>query len=176
MTKDDLVGMFRTARNNCILVYASLVLFGHEDMATFYTKWSASLNIPTPYDQTELLALLHDRKVLKHACGELYDTVHRAAFSELFETTKAYCQESDQTDRLTAQPWFQFWRIIRNCFSHDFRFQFREYDRNQLPITWSGVTLYLSLEGKPLTQGIMSRETLLAFLDEVKKFVEKDLA
>jgi len=176
MTKDDLIGMFRTAHNNCKLVYATLVLFGHEDVAKFYERWSASLNVPKPYDETELLALLHDRDVLKHACGQLYDTVHRAALTDMFEMTKTYCQETDQDAILTKQPWYQFWRIIRNCFSHDFRFQFREYDKKQLPVTWGGVTLDLTLEGKPLTQGTMSREKILALLDDVKSFVERDLA
>jgi hypothetical protein len=176
MTKDDLVGMFRTAHNNCKLVYATLVLFGHEDMAAFYAQWSASLRILKPYDEAELLALLHDRDILKHACGQLYDTVHRTALTEMFEMTKAYCQETSQDAILTAQPWYQFWRIIRNCFSHDFRFTFRDYDKKQLPITWSGVTLDLSLEAKPLTQGTLPRQKLLALLDEVKTFVEKGLA
>lgn len=175
MTKDDLIGMFRTAHNNCKLVFATLVLFGHEDMAEFYARWSASLNIPKPYDEAELLALLRDRNVLKHACDQLYDTVYRTALTDMFEMTRAYCRETNQEAILTKQPWYQFWRIIRNCLSHDFKFQFRENDKKYLPVTWEGVTLDLSLAAKPLTHGTMSREKILVLLDDVKSFVESDL-
>ncbi len=176
MTKDDLLGMFRTSHNNCKLVYASMLLFAHEDMASFYTGWASSLDVPKPHDEKEILALLHDRGVLKHAFDQLYDTVHRAALTELFEITKCYCQDTNQDKQLSAQPWYQFWRILRNCFSHDFTFHFRDYDRKQLPITWSGVTLDSSLEGQNLTQGAFPREKVLEFLDEVREFIEKDLA
>ena len=85
VTKDALLGIFRTAQNNCKLVYASLVLFAHEDMPSAYGKWSAALNIPRPFDEGDVIALLQDRSVSKIAFSELYDTVHRAAVKELFE-------------------------------------------------------------------------------------------
>lgn len=176
MTKDDLVGIFRTSHNNCKLVYASMILFSHEDMAGFYTTWSSQLDVPQPFDQIELLSLLHDRDISKIAFSQLYDTVHRAALKELFEITKKYCQDTGQEHLLRSQPWYQFWRMIRNCFSHDFRFKFQDYDRKYLPVSWSGISLDLSIEGKPLTHGIMSREQLLDFLGEIRRFVETQLA
>ena len=176
MTKDDLIGIFRTSQNNCKLVYASMILFAHEDMATFYTQWSSQLDVPRPFDQMELVALLHDKNVLKIAFGQLYEAVHRAALKELFEITKEYCDDTGQGRLFTSQPWYQFWRMLRNCLSHNLKFEFREYDKQHLPVSWSGVTLDLNMEGKPLTHGVMSREKLLAFLDEVKTFVEKQLA
>lgn len=176
MTKDELLGIFRTAQNNCKLVYASLVLFAHEDMPSIYSKWSATLNIPRPFDERELLALLHDRNVSKIAFSELYDTVHRAALKELFEITKHYCITTGQTSMLTAQPWYQFWRLLRNCFSHDFRFRFSTYDIKRLPASWQTVTIDSSMEGKQLTHGVLSREQLLHFIDDVRTFVESKLA
>lgn len=175
MTKKDLLGIFRTCHNNCKLVYATMVLFGHEDMADFYTRWSASLNLSKPYDEIDILALLHDRNILKRAIGQLYDTVHRSALKELFEITELYCKETNQQTVLTAQPWYQFWRILRNCFSHDFRFHFNKYDKSQLPVSWSGVTLDMSLEGKNLTHGAFPREKMLKFLEEMREFVDKKL-
>ena len=176
MTKDQLLGIFRTAHNNCKLVYVSVVLFGDEDMATHYEKWSASLNIPEPYDQEEILALLKDRDVLKRAFSELDKSVHRAALRELFEMTTAYCRDTNQLDHLKAQSWYQFWRILRNCFSHDFKCRFNRYDKSKLPVTWDGVTIDTSHEGQSLLQGHLSRRNLLDFIDDVKKFVERELA
>lgn len=174
MSKSELLGIFRTALNNCKLVYASMILFSHDDMYDFFDAFYKRLTIPKPY--TDILPLLRDETVLKHVLGELYDSVHRAALKELFETTKAYCQTTNQFDLLKTQPWYQFWRIVRNCFSHDMTFQFNEYDKPLLPVTWSGVTLDLSLEGKSLTHGRLSREKLRELLEEVRRFIEVELA
>ena len=67
MTKDELIGIFRTSQNNCKLVYASMILFAHDDMPSIYKKWSDALDIARPFDETEILALLHDRNVSKIA-------------------------------------------------------------------------------------------------------------
>lgn len=175
MNKDDLIGIFRTSHNNCKLVYASMVLFGHDDMAPFYQKWSSSLDIPTPYDEKGLLALLHDRDVLKHAFAQLFDTVHRAALKEMFEVTKKYCDETNQLKLLQSQNWYQFWRILRNCVSHDFKFHFGDHDRKKLPVSWGDVTITESMEGEFLTHGVLSRENILNFLEEVKSFIDENM-
>ncbi|MFA5923836.1 MAG: hypothetical protein WC856_21510 [Methylococcaceae bacterium] len=175
MTKDDLIGIFRTAINNCKLTYASILLFSHDDMPSFYGEWSSALEIPRPFDEAEILALLHDREVSKIAFGELYDTVHRAAFKELFEVTKFYCESTNQFSILQRQPWYQFWRIIRNCLSHDFKFRFNEYDLTKLPVSWNSITIDSTYEGKSLTHGDISREELLSFLNEVLEFIKENL-
>ena len=175
MTKNDLIGIFRTSQNNCKLVYASLILFAHEDAPAFYGKWSAALSIPKPFDENDILRLLRDREVSKIAFTQLYDTVHRAAVKELFEVMKDYCEATNQSAALTSQPWYQFWRVLRNCFSHDFRFRFTDYDKKQLPVSWRAVTIDESMDGKHLTHGVLSREQILAFIDDAKRFVETDL-
>lgn len=176
MTKDDLLDIFRTCHNNCKLVYAVIVLFGHKDMAQFFTAWKAKLALPTEYYNSELLPLLYDRQVLKHAFGQLYDTVHRAALTDVFEVTKAYCGSTGQEKILQQQPWYQFWRILRNCLSHDFIFKFRDYDRDKLPVTWDGLTLDETREGTQLTHGEFPREKFWDFLGEVKVFIENNLS
>ena len=99
MTKDNLLDIFRTCRNNCKLVYASTVLFGHEDIAHFFTTWNEKLDLPKPYPDSEILPLLYDREVLKHAFAQLYDIVHITALTALFEMTKDYCGETGQGER-----------------------------------------------------------------------------
>ena len=175
MTKDELIGIFRTSHNNCKLVYASIIMFAHDDMLSIYKEWSAALDIPRAFDETEIIALLHDKNVSKIAFSELYDTVHRAALKELFEVTKHYCETTNQEKLLKAQSWYQFWRVLRNCLSHDFKFSFNDYDKKKLPVTWGSITIDTSMEGKSLTHGVLSREQLLVFLDDVRKFVETNL-
>jgi hypothetical protein len=176
MTKDDLLGIFRTCHNNCRLVYAAMILFGHEDMAQFFTAWSAKLDLPKPYPDSEILPLLHDCIVLGGALGQLYDTVHRTALTALFEKTKGYCKETGQEAVLQQQSWYQFWRVLRNCFSHDFVFTFNEYDRKKLPVAWDNLTLDASREGTQLTHGEFPREKIWVFLREVESFIETVLS
>ena len=147
MKKEELLGIFRTSINNCKLVYASIIIFIHDDMPSFYSQWSASLKIPRPFQDEEIIALISNEEILKIAFSELYETVHRAAIKELFEVTKYYCKESNQINTLKAQSWYQFWRILRNCFSHTFRFHFNSYDKSRLPVTWSDVTIDETMEG-----------------------------
>lgn len=61
-----------------------------------------------------------------------------------------------QLDKLKAEPWLSFWRILRNCFAHDMLFNFIPAERALLPVTWAGVTIDLSMKGKLLTHGNMS--------------------
>lgn len=173
MTKSELIGIYRTSLNCCRLTYASMILWMYEDTPSFFEALYARMEIPKPYPD---LIPMRDPKVLKIACEQLYDTAHRAALKELFELTKAYCEATRQTQELKSQPWFQFWRVVRNCFSHDMRFTFNLYDRKLLPITWAGVTLDTSLDGKPLTHGRVSREKLRELLETAGAFVENGLA
>ena len=150
-----------------------MIIFAYEDTYPFFERLYDELAIPKPY--TDVLALLRDEVVLKHAQSELYDTVHRAALRELFELTKRYCVETNQLPPLRAQPWYQFWRILRNCFSHDMTFRFSDHDRKVLPVVWSDVKLDASYEGRPLTHGAMSRQKLQDLLEGARRFVEKGL-
>jgi len=176
MNKAELVGTFRTAINNCKLVYASMLLFSHDDMPKIYRQLSDAIDIPRPYDEIEIISLLTDRDVSKIAFSELYDTVHRAALKELFEITKYYCEFTGQLKIIQSQGWYQFWRVLRNCLSHDFKLQFNEYDLKKLPVSWGKLTIDMAMEGKNLTHGNFSRQDIVAFLTEVSDFIEKELA
>ena len=176
MTKDEILGIFRTCHNNCKIVYVSKLLLLYDDTPDFFKELHQRLKILKPYKDDELLPLLYDKKVLKIALSQLYDIVHIAALRDLFEQTKIYCSETGQEELLKEQPWYQFWRITRNCFSHDFTFQFRDYDKRKLPVSWDGFTIDASLDGTKLTHGQFSRERFWGFLSKVSSFIENDLA
>lgn len=173
MTKEELLGIFRTCENNCRLVYVAMVLLSFEDTLGYYQELHKELPFPPPHDGIE--PLLKDDKALKIAVGQLYDTVHMNSVRDLFEITKQYCKNTKQEKKLTSMPWYQFWRILRNCFSHNFKFEFNDYDKEKLPVSWGGLTIDLSLEGKSLTHGNLSREKVWLFLKEIHQFIDKEL-
>ncbi|HZP77962.1 MAG TPA: hypothetical protein VFB45_17580 [Pseudolabrys sp.] len=75
-----------------------------------------------------------------------------------FEVLNAYCESYDSRQTgshlvsvLKCADWYEFARLIRNAVSHNFRFDFRKYDKSLMPLSWGGVTLTAELDGTPLT-------------------------
>ncbi len=89
--------------------------------------------------------------------------------------TKTYCHLTGQLGALKAQPWFPFWRVLRNCFAHDMVFNFNPAERALLPITWSGVTIDLTMNGKPLTHGQMSYAKMRELIEVAHLFLLRDV-
>ena len=60
-----------------------------------------------------------------------------------WELIVAYCNQTGQYGKLLAEPWHEFFRIIRNSLSHDFRFNLPRARKTQKLITgtWNGRTL-----------------------------------
>lgn len=175
MTKDHLLGLYRTKLNHIQLTYASLVLWSYPDTPRFFDALHAELK-DIPHFFPEVSSLVHDESAMRIACEELYDSAHRSAIKELFPLTKLYCHKTGQLQALKSQPWFQFWRILRNCWSHDMTFNFNPDEKALLPVTWSGVTIDLSMNGKPLTHGRCSREKLRELIETANTYVAEKLA
>lgn len=175
MTKDHLLGLYRTKLNHIQLTYASLVLWSYPDTPRFFDALHAELkDIPRFFPKVS--SLVHDDAAMRIACEELYDSAHRSAIKELFPLAKLYCHQTGQLQALKSQPWFQFWRILRNCWSHDMTFNFNPDEKALLPVTWSGVTIDLSMNGKPLTHGCCSREKIRELIETANAYVEEKLA
>jgi len=113
---------------------------------------------------------------MRIACEELYESAHRSAIKELFSLTKLYCHRTSQLQELKFQPWFQFWRIIRNCWAHDMTFNFNPDEKAVLPVTWFGVTIELTMNGKHLTHGHFSHEKLRELIETAQSYVKHELA
>ena len=73
---------------------------------------------------------------------------------------------------MAKENWYEFARILVNSLSHNFRLDYREYDRRQLPATYKNETLTISMDGKPAG---MRLYTLLSLADEVINFARNRL-
>jgi len=174
MTKDHLLGLYRTKLNHIQLTYASLMLWVYPDTPRLFAVLYAEMSgFPKPFPN--LLALLNDDTAMRIVCEELYDSAHCSAIKELFSLTKFYCHHTGQSQTLKSQPWFHFWQILRNCWSHDMTFNFNPHEKMLLPVTWSGVTLDISMNGQYLTHGRCSREKLFELLETAQSYVADQL-
>lgn len=175
MTKSDLLGIYRTSLNHIQLTYASLVLWSYPGAPEFFEALYQEIeNIPKPFP--DILVFIRNEQAMRIACEELYVSAHRAALKDLFPLTKLYCNETGQLTKLKAQPWFQLWRILRNYFAHDMKFNFNPDEKALLPLTWSGVTIDASMNGKVLTHGQCSREKLREIIQAAYTFLANDVA
>lgn len=175
MTKSELLGIYRTKLNHIKLTYATLLIWSYPDTPGFFDALHSEMkNIEKPF--TGLSEFLHDDKAMRIACEELYDSSYRSALNELLPLTKSYCHENSILTKLKEQSWFQFWRIIRNCWAHDMIFNFNKNERLLLPVTWSGITIDITMNGEHLTHGQCSRENILALISAAQQFIENEPA
>ena len=58
-----------------------------------------------------------------------------------------------------------------NCLSHSFKFSFRPYDLTKLPVSYSGIIIDSSNDGKTLS---MKLEVLISLFDEIIGFLVSD--
>ena len=171
----DLLGQYRTAINRIHLAYASMMFWCYPDSArifeTIHDAMDAKLHLFPAVKR-----LVHDERTMKIACDDLYVLAYRSALTDLLPITKTYCHSTGQLEKLKAQPWFPLWRVLRNHFAHDMRFNFNDAERKLLPITWSGVTIDLSMNGKELTHGQMSYAKMLELIETAQSFLLRDVA
>lgn len=179
MTKDHLLGIYRTKLNLIKLTYASLIMWSYPDIPRVFKEVHRGIIENDRRGISDLFPdidrFIDDEVSLKIAMNELYASAHRAAIKELLAITKNYCHSTGQLDELKAQPWFQFWTILRNCWSHDLTFNFNPAEKSKLPIIWSGVTIDISMEGRELRHGDCSYETIRELILTAQTFVQNEI-
>ncbi len=174
MNKDNLIGIFRTVKNNFRLIYVLMVQTSQEDIMENFIKTYASLDEKLKvFDGIEPLIL--DEKVLKIAVEQLYISIQRNAIKELFEVVNDYCGNTGQIELLKSQDWYQLWRIIRNSFSHDFHFRFNSYDKKHLPINWRGIEIREDMDGEIVKLKHFSYNDIWVLINSAEDFAVNKL-
>ena len=175
MDKKELLGIYRTKLNHITLCYGSMVLWAFPDTPDFFNELHGQ-TVKKYGLFPDIEGLLSDKQAFRIATEEMYASAHRSAVKELFALTKKYCFDTDQLELIRVQPWFPFWRVIRNCWSHDMRFNFNKSERKLLPIRWLNVTIYPEMDGRPLTHGDFSYEHIRLLLETAAAYVNENLA
>ena len=114
----------------------------------------------------------NDRNI---ACKEFVNMGLRILIKESFELIKDYSDNTSQTQLFKNQSWYQFARIIRNCLSHNFKFQFRDHDKTLLPLVWKNKTIDISLDTTHLQLSFFGYVEAWELFDEMNLFVNNTL-
>ena len=175
MVKKELTSQLENAKNNYILGLAAISLFSNEKVYPVLEESKAKFGTYT-VKFTEVKKVLSKSTDRQIALEEFLKSQLRALIKESFELTKNYCDETKQGSKLKAEPWYQFARIIRYCLSHNFKFEFKKYDKTLLPVTWKSRTIDNSMDGKHLELKFFGYVETWELFMEYQKFVENELA
>ena len=167
--KKELMGQLTNAKNNYILGLAAMSLFSESISIEHLRNSHASFGEYTvKFDQvSSLLASDADREI---AIKEFLTMLIRALLKESFELVRDYAKVSKQDTMLSAQPWYQFARIIRNCISHNFHFRLTPYDKEKLPVTWNSRIIDSPLQDKPLAISFLGYDGTWELFKEMEQF------
>lgn len=174
MTKKKLMNQLENAKNTYVLGLAAISLFSNEKAYPVFEEGHAKFGTYiVEFKQVKSLMINPTHRQI--ALKEFLKSQIRALIKESFELVKNYCHETNQNSKLKAAPWFQFARMIRNCLSHNFKFEFREYDKTLLPLTWKSRTIDASMDGKHLELKFFGYVETWELFMEYQKFVENEL-
>ena len=173
-TKQELLGQLTNAHNNYVLGLAAISLFTEPLALEHLSKSNATFGTyNVPLDQvSKLLGSSPDRDI---SVKEFLTMLLRALIKESFELIKNYSNETNQSALLKGQPWFQFARMIRNCISHNFQFEFTPYDKGLLPVAWKGKIITLAQDRKPLVLSFFGYTEAWELFSEFNAFAKSKL-
>jgi len=174
ITKSELVSQLENAKNNYVLGLAAISLFSDEKAYPILNEGSASFGQYTvQFKQvSSLLTQSADREI---ALKEFLTSQIRALIKESFEFIKDYCEGTNQNPTFKAEPWYQYARMIRNCLSHNFRFEFNKHDKTLLPVSWKNRTIDSTMDGKHLELKFFGYVETWELFMEYQEFVSNRL-
>ena len=175
MDKTEFRGKLQTIKNNYALVQAAILFLAQPDALTKFDEYSSPFSEhPEAKQFLYIRYVFENDKLLTLATNQLRKSVLKNCIKEMFELVKAYGLETQQIKLLRASPWYQFLRMVRNSLSHDFYLRYNEHDLKLLPITWSGLTLTVTMNGSELPMaGFLTRMKVLELMDGVITYVEQ---
>lgn len=174
MTKEELLNQLSHTKNSYILGLAAFSIFNSGQAIPLLERHAAAFgNYTVTFDQVaELLKKRSDHKI---ALTEFNKMLMRTTIKESFERIKGYCQDTDQFDKLKAEPWYEFVRIIRNFLSHNCCFIFNKYDRQRLPVKWKDFEITEDLHGGGLGEKVFGNIETWELFQQLENFVQRRL-
>ncbi|MHA1703926.1 MAG: hypothetical protein ACTSWK_16855 [Promethearchaeota archaeon] len=171
MNKKEFLSQLENAKNNFILVLASVSLFSNDKSLGELGKSNCSFGTYSlSFKQVE--NMMRNLKSKEIACNEFLKMGVRALIKESFELIKDYLKNTNQLDKFTKQDWYQFARILRNCLSHECKFRFNDYDKSLLPVGWKNKIINLDLDDTFLQLSFFGYVDAWELFNEMNLFVK----
>ena len=174
ITKAELLSQIENVKNNYILGLSAISVLS-EPFAAEHLRRSNCVFGGYVVDFHQVATLLADSTDRSLALKEFATMLIRGLLKESFEIVRTYTKSTQQSTKFKAQSWFHFFRLIRNCVSHNFHFEFRESDKKLLPVSWGGRTIDNSLDHQPLKIAFLGYDGVWDLFSELMLFVDEHL-
>ncbi len=175
LTKERVLGFLQTIKNNYALTQAGILLLAAEDAPEKFEEYYSHIS-DNPEAQFEYIKyVFNDYELQKHSTNELRKSVLRNCLKETCEMLKAEITNEKEKQILFRASWYRFLRMVRNSLSHDFRFKFKDRDKKMLPVSWSGLTITLEMEGEILPMaGFLTMAKVQELFGEITEYIEEN--
>lgn len=173
--KKKLLSQLENAKNNFILVLASTYLLSNEKSYPILDESSCKFGTYS-INFKQIANMMRKKEDRDIACKEFINMGLRSLIRESFELIEDYSDNTNQKLVFQNQDWYQFARIIRSCLSCNSKFQFDEYDKLLLPITWKNRTIDMSLDNTHLQLSFFGYVEAWKLFNEMNLFVKNTLS
>lgn len=144
--KKELLSQLVNAQNNYLLGLAAISLFGNSQSYPLLDQSQCRFGSYS-FDFVQVSSLLQNPRDREIALPEFLKMLMRGLVKESFELVKSYTKSTGQIQVFERQSWYHYARLIRNCISHDFKFQFKAKDKNLLPVSWRDRAITRAMDG-----------------------------
>jgi hypothetical protein len=172
----DLLNKFENLEKNFIV--------GFQSMPVLVTNSSILLDAPVTIGKIKLntanlKSCLSNKKGQELVVDEYSKSIIRTLIRESTEAITSYSTDSNQYIRIKFNDTFNFARIMRNSFSHNYIFSFSTFYKNILRtrnIEWNGNVIQLSMEGTPLEKTFFGYEDALNLFYDLREMIKDELS
>lgn len=172
MKHNELKGAFDSVRSSWVFSLAALTLFDSDETKPIL----ANFHVLFGKHKIPFTDIYNTGENFKFGVKEFLKMALRAVVKESYNLIYDYCKETGQLSKLKSQSWFHFTRLIRNALSHNFKFVFKNRDKEILPISWNKSTIDINLDGKDLHIGIIGYEGVWKLLSDMRDFILYELS
>jgi len=175
MDKSDLIAQLEAIKINYISVFAVYIMFLDEKSYSFLQNKSVEFDDHRKLKVGIIAELMSNKTVNEKARKEFINMGLRSFIRESFEIIQDYCKNSHQMKKFNETKWFNFARLIRNCFSHNFKFILTESDVERLPIKWRNKEIKLDMKNTVLNLQFFGYLEAFDLFEDMYQFVIKEL-
>ena len=126
-------------------------------------------------DFATIVKTIEDGNLLEELLVKIEGGFLKNLVTDSLASLKAYCKSTNQTSKLESQPWWTYFRVVKNALGHDNIWNFDGYYKRLLPVTYNGITITEELEGESMSFAYFNGHLAWHLLNDVKDFINNEL-
>lgn len=164
MQKSQVLNRLSHIRNSLLMGFAADVLFHGPEASDALRRVVLQIGDIT-FPLTQIADALQREEAREQVCLEFRKLVARSATAEPFEVVEKYAAITKQMDRLHAESWYAFAKLIRNTIRHG-SVVFTPFFESRLPITYREITITVADSGRSL-DGLLNYANAVRLVDDM---------